>query len=101
LNNFKLPFKTNLITIETNPRSDPLAFCKVIKSNAIETECFWGLAPKPPWFRFAEGLGLRTFCEAEQSFLCISFGKRRTLMKRVVSLKEVSAFLRQIFVFYG
>jgi hypothetical protein len=36
---------------------------------------FWGLAPKPPWFRFAEGLEFKAFCEAEQRFLLLFLEK--------------------------
>jgi hypothetical protein len=35
----------------------------------------WGQAPKPPWFRFAEGLGPCFFCEAEQRFLLLFLEK--------------------------
>jgi hypothetical protein len=40
---------------------------------------YWGKAPKPPWIRFAEVLGLGTFCGAEQTLFASFSGKRRTL----------------------
>jgi hypothetical protein len=52
---------------------DRLARLRVHRQNV--QLLFWGPAPKPPWFRFAEGFGLHIFCEAEQRFLLLFLEK--------------------------
>jgi hypothetical protein len=46
---------------------------------------YWGQAPKPPWFRFAESSGPYVFCEAEQTLFASFSGKRRVLLEYTIT----------------
>jgi hypothetical protein len=48
---------------------------KLLDQLTLAFEFSWGQAPKPPWFRFAEGWGSNLFCEAEQRFLLLFLEK--------------------------
>jgi hypothetical protein len=39
----------------------------------------WGQAPKPPWFRFAEGLRFNCLLRSRTTLFASFSGKRRTL----------------------
>jgi hypothetical protein len=47
----------------------------------------WGQAPKPPWFRFAEGLERRMLTSAKQNnAFCFFFLKKKNTTRPIVPL---------------
>jgi hypothetical protein len=56
----------------------------------------WGLAPKPPWFRFAEDLGFNCLLRSRTTLFASFSGKRRTSLPDELSRNITTGFKPRI-----
>jgi hypothetical protein len=52
----------------------------------------WGQAPKPPWFRFAEGFGLNYLLRSRTNAFCFFFWKKKTSISSIGHLMVVEQY---------